>query len=187
MKFEYINHQYVRTVTSPVDRSKQYPEQNIIFANSLDFGVSDEKSSMITMRTVATQGKVQCMLNLDRKELDIQFPLQLDGQTRRFMFRLPFAPLTTICKSKDSSANQTSLIIPFDSPPQYFMQMREGEQLPSGKTHSSFSTREKTWNRWNTWFRETDVVNAQLKQSLRETPLMNHKDNVVVDIGESST
>jgi len=174
----------VRTVPSPVDRTRHYSEFNIIFANSLDFGVRDDNSSMIAMHTVATQAQVQLMLNLDRKELDIQFPLALDGKTRMFRFRLPFALLAHIYKSTNRPKNQTSLIIPFEAPPQFFIQMYEGEKLPGSQTHTSHSPKERNWISWNTWNRETDVVTARLKQSLRNTPLMNHKDKAMIDIGK---
>jgi RNA-dependent RNA polymerase len=172
-----------RTVPSPVNPSRHYSKLNIIYANSLDFGIKDEESSMITMHTVAAHGKVRLMLNLERKELDVQFPTRLDDRVRQFRFRLPFALLAQIYKSTAHPKGQTSLIIPFDSPPQFFIQKYEGEKLPSGQTHTSFSPKERSWIDWNTWFRETDVVADQLKQKLRGTPLMNHKDQATIDIG----
>jgi RNA-dependent RNA polymerase len=175
----------VRTVPSPVDPRKHYHEINILSANTVDFGIRDGPSSMIAMHTVAAHGNVQLMLNLERKELDVQFPLKVDGRTRNFRFRLPFALLARVYKSAEHTPGQTSLIIPFDSPPQFFIQKYDGEKATNGVTHTSFSRKEKFWSDWNTWFRETDVVDGRLKKSLQETPLMNHKDTAIIDIGKS--
>jgi RNA-dependent RNA polymerase len=173
------------TVPSPVDPSKHYQERNILFANSVDFGTQDAKKSLIKMHSVHAPGQVQLMLNLDRKELDVQFPLKLGTATRKFRFRLPIALLSHIYKDVNSVRGQTALIIPFGSPPQFFTQKVEGEHLIDGRMHTSFSTKEKTWIEWNTWFRETDVFDIGLKKSLQGMPLMPYKDTAIIDIGKS--
>jgi RNA-dependent RNA polymerase len=174
-----------RTVPSPINPSKRYQERNILFANSVDFGTQDAEKSLIKMHSVHAPGRVQLMLNLDRKELDIQFPLQIGTETRKFRFRLPFALLSHVYKDAKHVRGQTALIIPFGSPPQFFKQKLEGERLIDGRTHTSFSTKNRFWNEWNTWFRETDIVDTSLKKSLQGMPLMTHKNNAIIDIGKS--
>jgi RNA-dependent RNA polymerase len=174
----------VRSVPSPVDPSKVYHEVNILFANSIDFGMQDATMSMIAMHTVHARGKVQLMLNLDRKELDIQFPLTVSSKTRRFRFRLPIALLSHVYKDPNCDSGQTALVIPYNSPPQFFMQRYEGEKMKNGKIHTSFSTKENMWIEWHTWFRETNVVDAGLEKILQEMPLMNHRGSAIIDIGQ---
>ncbi|KAF1913648.1 RNA dependent RNA polymerase-domain-containing protein [Ampelomyces quisqualis] len=173
----------VSTLPSPVNPSKHYYEYNILYGNSIDFGTADSSMSMIAMHTAQGQGKVQITLNLDRKELDIQFPQKIGDDMRKFRFRLPIALLSHIYKDTKCAPQQTALIIPFESPPQFFIQRHEGERLMNGRTHTSFSTKEKRWIEWNTWFRETDVVDIGFKRSLQGMPLMNHKNKAVIDIG----
>ena len=180
-----MSHLKVRTVPSPVNPSRHYHEYNILFANSVDFGTKDAEKSMIVMHSVGARSRVQLKLDLERKELDIQFPLEVDDNMRKFRFRLPIAQLSHVYRSVTSVEGQTSLIIPFDSPPQFFIQKLEGEKLTNGGTHTSFSPKEKLWQDWNTWFRETDVVGTTLKRSLQKTALMNHKDTAIIDIGKS--
>jgi RNA-dependent RNA polymerase len=178
------------TVPSPVNPLKQYPERNILYANSVDFGTQDADKSLIKMRTVYAPGQVQLMLNLDRKEIDVQFPLKVGNDStdklRKFRFRLPIALLSHIYKDANCDHKQTALIIPFGSAPQFFTKKFEGERLIDGRTHTSFSAKETPWIDWYTWFRETDVVDPDLKKSQQATPIMAHKENAIIDIGKSS-
>ncbi|KAF2030357.1 RdRP-domain-containing protein [Setomelanomma holmii] len=179
----------VRTVPSPLNPSKQYYEFNILFGNSIDFGTRDADMSMIAMHTTQSHKKIQVKLDLSRKELDVQFPVRLGNLVRRLRFQLPIALLSHIylCKDPNRSPKESALIIPFDSPPQFYTQKIEGEDLIEGGRHTSFSTRERKWNDWNTWFRETNVVDAAAKQRLRKMPLMNDEDAAIIDIGRWTT
>jgi RNA-dependent RNA polymerase len=172
-----------RTVRSPVNPSKNYPEIVTLFANSVDFGVTDMDKSMIVMHKVPARGKIQVMLNLDRKELDMRFPQKVGDEIRNLRFRLPIALLSHIYKDAHEPSKQTALIIPFESPPQFFIQRYENERLANGRIHTSFATKDKLWNEWDTWFREIDVVDTNTKKILQEFPLMNHKDTTIIDIG----
>lgn len=176
----------VRTVPSPVHPIRNYPEFNILFANSVDFGIKDAESSMISMHTIEARGRVQLKLDLDRKELSVQFPLKVNGNARNFRFELPIARLSHVYKRVGNLPGQASLIIPFDLSPRFFMQMIEGEEMTNGNRHTSFSVRDRLWVDWNTWFRETDVLDIKLKKSLQDTALMNHKDDAIIDIGMSA-
>jgi RNA-dependent RNA polymerase len=136
------------------------------------------------MHTVYAPGKIQLKLDLDRKELDIKFPLKLGDTMRKFRFRLPITLLSHIYKDTKRRPGQTALIIPFESPPQFFVQKHEGEILSNGIEHTSFCKSENTWIDWNTWFRETDVVDTGLRKTMQVTPLMSNKDTAIIDIGK---
>lgn len=170
---------YVTTVASPVNAANQYYEFNILPANSIDFGVRIADMAMIAMCTVESHGRIQVNLNLKRKELDIQFPLETletGNHMRKFRFRLPISLLSDIYKVSDTNTGQVALIIPFDSPPQFFVQKKEGDD--------SFSPKDKIWNDWDTWYRETDVIDDADRKTLKEFPVMNHKDKAIIDIGK---
>jgi RNA-dependent RNA polymerase len=126
------------------------------------------------------------MLNLNRKELDIQFPLQIDSETHKYRFQLPFALLSYVYKVTDKATGRPTLVISFDSPPQLYIQKKEGEDMEDGRKHtSSFSRKERTWTDWNTWFRETDMISLVARKTLQQVPLMNHTDTAIIDIGKS--
>jgi RNA-dependent RNA polymerase len=174
----------VNKVPSPVNPAKMYCEVNILFAQALDFGIRVADKSMIAMRTVQSDG-IQVTLDLKRKELDIQFPLQIEDETRKYRFQLPFALLSCVYMVTDKATGRPTLVIPFDSPPQFYTQKKEGEDMGDGRKHTSFSRKEKIWTDWNTWFRETDVTSRMVRKSLQQVPLMNHKDTALIDIGKS--
>ncbi|KAF1947306.1 RdRP-domain-containing protein [Clathrospora elynae] len=177
---------FVTTIPRPVNPAKTYYEFNIIPANAIDFGIRIADKSMIAMRTVKSKEGIQMMLNLNRKELDIQFPLNIDREMRKFRFRLPISFLSHIYKVSDKATGHPTLIIPFDSPPQFFIQKKEDEELSDGRRHTSFSRKEKSWIDWSTWFRETDVISGMMRTGLAQAPLMNHKDTAIIDIGRWS-
>lgn len=141
---------------------------------------------MITMRTVKSQGTIRVALDLSRKEIDLQFPLKIDDRHLKCRVRLPFALLSTIYKVACDERGQTALVIPFDSPPQFFIQRVEGELMSTGSTHTSFSQNEKVWTEWQTWFRETDVIAEGDRKSVHKLPLMNNKEAAIIDIGKDN-
>lgn len=179
------------TIASPVNPAKEYFEFNILYANSIEFGVKTADMTMVSMHTVDTPGKVQLMLSLKRKELDIQFPLTIrdensNKKSRKFRFRLPISLLSHVYKVQNKNPNEISLIIPFNSPPQFFMQRNEDELMDNGVVHTSFSDRERSWNDWGTWYRETDIIDDATRKQAKNEPLMSHKDKAIIDIGMGS-
>lgn len=132
------------------------------------------------MSEVHTNGKVQIALNLRRTELEVQFPLMIDNNNHHFSFRLPFSQLSLIYKTQDGVAS-SSLIIPFDRPPQFFVQKK-----PTIQDDSLFPSIERNWNVWNTMFRETDVVDGNKRMAMQTTALTDHKGSAIIDIGKSS-
>jgi len=172
------------TVPSPLNTAKRYYEYNILPARSIEFGTRVAEKTMMSMYTVQSPKGIQMILDLYRKELEIQFPLHLNNGVRKYRFRLPIALLSHVYRVNDETTGQPTLIIPFGSPPQFYVQKREGEVLGDGRNHTSFSEKERAWNDWQTWFRETDITHTRDKKKLQQLPLMNHKDALIIDIGK---
>ncbi|USP82601.1 uncharacterized protein yc1106_09875 [Curvularia clavata] len=170
-------------IKSPVNPTKQYYDLNILYAKQIQFGVRISERSMIEMRNIETSADIQVILNLKRREIDVQFPLQIDTDTRNFRFSLPISLISHIYRTTDQRTGLPSLVIPFDSPPRFYTQKKEGERLEDGSKHTSFSRKDKIWNDWETWHRATDIVNGAVWQAVRESPLMNHKGTAIIDIG----
>lgn len=168
------------TIASPVDPRKKYFELNIFFAKSLDFGTRTAYNESVNMHAVKAEGKVQMTLDLKRKEIDIRFPLYLDNTINKYRFRMPFSILPNIFRVVEEATGQIALIIPFDSPPQFFVQKKpvdDGDE-------SSFPPNDMRWIEWNTWFRETDVVDGQTRKQMKLMPISNHRESAIIDIGE---
>jgi RNA-dependent RNA polymerase len=174
----------VKTVPSPANTARVYYEFNTLPMLGIDFGVNVADKTMIAMHTLRSPEGIYVMLNLVRKELSIQFPIEIDNEMRKFRFELPIALLSRIYKVTDKTTGQPTLIIPFDSPPQFYMQRKEGEYLEDGTKHTTFSKKEKLWNEWNTWSRATDVITNMIRKKSQGSPLMNHKDTAIIDIGK---
>ncbi|KAI4936303.1 hypothetical protein J4E85_001632 [Alternaria conjuncta] len=173
----------VKTVPSPANPAKSYYEINVLPVHGLDFGVNVADKTMIAMHTLRSPGSIYMTLNLMRKELDVLFSVDVDSEMRKFRFALPIALLSRIYKTADTITGQPTLIIPFNSPPQFYMQRSEGEHLEDGRQCSTFSRKERSWNAWDTWFRATDIINNAVKSKSQGLPLMNHKDTAIIDIG----
>ncbi|KAF2857014.1 RdRP-domain-containing protein [Plenodomus tracheiphilus IPT5] len=186
LKYEILS-PLINSIPSPVKPSKYYYEVNMLPAKAISFGARVADLTMTAMQTTQSSDGIYLVLNLKRKELDIQFPLDVSGQSQRHRFRLPIALVSQIYKIPSKHAGQTDLIIPFDSPPQFFIQRGEGEHLQDGSVNTSFTVNEKTWSAWNTWFRETDIVESHISERLLTAPLMNHKDTAIIDLGRWTT
>lgn len=132
------------------------------------------------MHEVYANSKIQIMLNLRRKEVEMQFPLTIDEQNHNFSFRLPISQLSSIHKTEDGH-NSSSMIIPFDRPPQFFVQKK-----PTMEDDSLFPTKERTWNVWSTMFRETDVVDGRTRRGMQTLPLLDRRGSAIIDIGKAS-
>ena len=171
-------------ISSPINPAKQYYEFNLLLANSIDFGIKDGDMSMISMRSVTSQARIQMTLNLKKRELDIQFPLCIGRQTSNFRFMLPISLLSHIYKVPGPKTGQMTLIIPYETSPRFFVQKGERQDLGHGRYHSSFSAKDKIWSDWDTWYRETDIIDSVARTRLTNLPLMNHKDAAIVDIGK---
>ena len=177
----------VLTPPSPVDPQIRYPERTILYADSLDFGFMYDETSMMRMRTIyPTRSRpVQFVLNLLRREIDIQLPLHLElsREARRYQnrqtdvhnyrFRLPIAQLQRIYEIPDGKEKRT-LIIPFDLPPAFFRQVQDIES-----THDTMLY----WNDWQTWLRQTNVLNDEDRNPVAIEPVMLQNERAIIDIG----
>ncbi|CAI6337736.1 unnamed protein product [Periconia digitata] len=169
-------------VTSPVNPHRQYYDANILFSDSLDFGITLAERTLDVMRNIGTNKGIQVALNLgDRKELDFQFPSKIDGQDRKLRFRLPLSLIEHVFLVDDSAKGGSALIIPFHTAPQFFMQCKKTE-IPKTCYH-----KDNVWLDWHTWYRQTDIVDVKTHDLLKATPVMNHHGEVIVDIGRWTT
>lgn len=167
------------TAPSPINPEKAYYEFNIFYANSVDFGVRMLEKSMSVMQTVQARDKVQVTLSLrDRKELDIQFPHIIDNESRNLRFHLPLSLVEVIYKVFDKETDQDALIIPFDTPPKFYVQVKVKD---IGKT---CKMGERIWIAWNTWYRQTDIISRKTRDQLQVSPVMSRKDGAIIDIGK---
>ncbi|KAI8938000.1 hypothetical protein NX059_005674 [Plenodomus lindquistii] len=177
----------VNSVPSPVNPSRHYYELNIIPAKAIAFGAGISDKGMVGMQTLRSPDGISVTLNLKRKELDIQFPMVVGNQNRKYRFRLPIALISQMYKIPGKHAGEIDLLIPFGYSPQFFIQRNEGERLRDGSTNTSFLANENKWNDWSTWFRETDIMESEISQRLSTAPLMNHTDTAIIDIGRWTT
>ncbi|KAJ4362196.1 hypothetical protein N0V95_001544 [Ascochyta clinopodiicola] len=164
----------------PVNPARLYQDRNILFADSIDFGVQMAELELAKMHEVRTKGNVQVTLDLKRKELDIQFPMTIDLESHNFRFRLPIAQLSRIYTIHDGK-NSSSLIIPFKVPPQFFVQKKLNT-----RDSDFFPMKERFWKVWSTWFRETDVVDSRTWRQMQTMPLIHHKGSATIDIETTS-
>ncbi|KAF1958751.1 RdRP-domain-containing protein [Byssothecium circinans] len=181
----YINSSHVRIevasirrfpVLSPVVSTKHYFEDNVLYADSIDFGIILAEKTLHVMRSADAYKEVKVTLSLgERKELDVQFPLMIDDSFRKLRFRLPLSLANLLFMVKNTKTGGYDLIIPFESPPQFFMQAKD--------ISKTFGENDRIWLDWYSWYRQTDVVNAATAERLRSIPVMNHKDETIIDIG----
>lgn len=132
------------------------------------------------MHDVHAAGQVQVKLNLRRKEVEMQFPLAIDKQTYTFSFRLPISQLSCIYKT-EIERNSSSLVIPFDRPPQFFVHKK-----PTMEDDSLFPAKERTWKAWSLMFRETDIVNGRTRREMQALPLLDGRGSAIIDIGKTA-
>ncbi|KAF1934276.1 RdRP-domain-containing protein [Didymella exigua CBS 183.55] len=176
-----VRHPTLFTVPSPVNSAIQYQENNILYANYISFGIQTEKKSLVNMHEVHAAGEVQIKLNLRRKEVEVQFPLTIDKQKHTCSFQLPISQLSGIHKTEDGRRS-SSIIIPFDRPPQFFVQKK-----PTTKDDSMFPTKERSWSVWSTMFRETDVIDGRTRGCMQTLPLSDGRGSAIIDIGRWTT
>ena len=167
------------TVASPVNPKRRYFEVNTFFADTLRFGARTAQDESINMYTVHSKSKIQLTLDLKRKEIDIRFPLCIEDSKSNLRFRMPFSLLSNIYKVVEGNTDEVALIIPFDNSPQFFVQ-----KIPiDDDDESAFSSNDLRWVDWNTWFRETDVVDGPTRKHMGLKPLSNCRDSAIIDIG----
>ncbi|KAF2752043.1 RdRP-domain-containing protein, partial [Sporormia fimetaria CBS 119925] len=182
-------------VMSPVIRNKQYPELNMFFAESLDFGVSTGPNTMTRMYTASKTNRHPVMITLDlnRKRIFIRFSHYIGGKdSHRYMFEVPLALLQAVYRVPGEVPSQQALVIPFGCSPRFFRYASTDEELnaafdqASTEGSSSYSTK-KFWREHDAWYRQTDVLDHRVRDILGMTPVMHTKNLPVVDIGRWTT
>ncbi|KAF2691528.1 RdRP-domain-containing protein [Lentithecium fluviatile CBS 122367] len=177
-----LSHIRLYPVLSPVNPTKKYHEFNVLYANSIDFGVTVADKAVSVMQTLHACNDVRVTLSLrDRKELDFQFPCMIDGDSRKLRFRLPLSLVGVIYQVNDKETGQCTLIIPYETPPQFFMQIK------ANSISKTCNPNERTWIDWYTWYRQTDIVHRATRSRLETIPVMTHTDGAIIDIGRWTT
>lgn len=172
----------MRTLQSPVDSSKSYHELNILYGNILDFGVPLAERTMMKQHTVTAFKRIQLSLDLSRRKLSLQFPMAIDGAWYKYKLEMPFAQLQNIYSAEDQEKRQSTLIIPFNTPPRFFRFAHGEEELAA-----TFNPSDKVWRDTNAWYRQTDVLDDEMDHISGRLPVMNMKDAPVIDIGKVTT
>jgi RNA-dependent RNA polymerase len=154
-----------------------------LLASSLDFGILHSEHEMMLMKSInaLTDTEVKLLLDLIKRELVIVFPLVLPSNPHQrssdhklFKVRISLDKLKQIYVEKIGTVHQ-SLVIPLDCPPEVYLQTRD--------IKSTHDDGERSWREWQTWFRQTDVVEDR-EQSGGE-PTRFRKEKSIIDIGRT--
>ncbi|KAK6502188.1 hypothetical protein TWF506_002779 [Arthrobotrys conoides] len=181
------------TIESPVNRALRFPESFELPVQRLDFGFMVHEKTMMSMYAVEASGKgvwkkpldIVFQVDLSRKQLDIRFGLRFDasgGKKRRqekYRMRIPFVALQSLYETTPDNldGSSRSILIPLQYPPHVWRQLFD------------FSLSHKTdnphWSEWDTWFRQTDIV--ENSEEFRTEPLAIRKKKPTIDIGRWTT
>ena len=190
----------------PVHPKSQYPETMVrclspnaytptnssqtMHAESVDFGVMFDQSTMMNMRTVLPTREKGIRLRMDmfHKELSVEFPMHIVDprttsnqsnmqrgkydRTELFQFRIPFTQLKVLYQLVGQGQKLT-LLISMETPPKFF------KQLDPSKSHDDTAV---TWGESDSWYRQTDLV--YLPNGLRKASLTWRKTSPIIDLGK---
>ena len=173
---------------SPVNPQRRYPERMELYAETLDFGIMLQPSTMMSKKSIQSTHKtpVKLIQNMRFQELTVEFQLvkpngqstsdpdpMTTGRTDLFRFRVPFQQMQTIYLVPGPQ-DQLVLLVPLDIPPKFFRKL-------SG-IHTDDPTA-KSWFESDTWYRQTDV--ACVPSILRSSAVALEKSKPVLDLGTS--
>ncbi|KAK6331013.1 hypothetical protein TWF718_003204 [Orbilia javanica] len=190
----YLDHpREALTLESPVNRAIRFPESFELPVQQLDFGFMIHETTMMSMFAVEASEKgvwkkpldIVFQVDLSRKQLEIRFGLRFDasgGQKRReekYRLRIPFVALEGLYETTPVGQNESSrsIMIPLQYPPHVWRQL-----FDFSRTHSPDNPH---WSEWDTWFRQTDIV-ENISELLTE-PLAIRKKKPTIDIGRWTT
>lgn len=190
----------------PVHPKSQYPETMVrclspnastptntsqtMHAESVDFGVMFDQSTMMNMRTVLPTREKGIRLRMDmfHKELSVEFPMHIVDprttsnqsnmqrgkydRTELFQFRIPFTQLKLLHQLVGQGQKLT-LLISMETPPKFF------KQLDPSKSHDDTAV---TWGESDSWYRQTDLV--YVPNGLRKASLTWRKTSPIIDLGK---
>ncbi|KAF3188622.1 hypothetical protein TWF788_000370 [Orbilia oligospora] len=181
------------TIESPVNRALRFPESFELPVQRLDFGFMVQETTMMSMFAVEASERgvwrkpldILFQVDLSRKQLDIRFGLRFDassGRKRRqekYRMRIPFVALQSLYETTPDNQNggSRSILIPLQYPPHVWRQLFDFSR--------SHKTDNPHWSEWDTWFRQTDIV--ENSEEFRMEPLAIRKKKPTIDIGRWTT
>ena len=172
------------TIPSPVNPTVHYPRSMVLNAESLDFGIMYNLTTMLGLHHVAGRvNEQQLRLNLFRKEFCIEFRLQTNDDSgtkpvRRmetFRFSIPLSGLKSVYRT-DAGNSRAALVISLRLPPCYFRKIAESESHEEGS---------RLWFEDDVWYRQTDILDSPAKLRHRSTSL--RRFNSIIDLGRWTT
>ena len=110
--------------------------------------------------------------NMLRREIVIEFRIDINGRPELFRFSLRFDDLSTVYRVKSKSSDTIELVVTLPTPPRFFRKMDEPE------THES---KARYWAELDSWYRQTDITHSP--EALRDTPVALKKPSPIIDIG----
>ena len=189
-----------------VDSKSKYPETMVrclnsnpttsadtfqtMYAESVDFGIMLDQTTMMNMRTVLPMGetRIRFCISLFHKEISVEFPMHIVDpransdnpntqkgkydRTELFQFRIPFTRLKVIHQIA-GQGHKLILLISMETPPKFY------KQLDPFKSHDDKAA---TWGDNDAWYRQTDLV--YMPNGLKKSSLTWKKANPIVDLGE---
>lgn len=144
----------------------------------MDFGFMYSPSHMMLMKTVdpLPGHRVELMLNLHKSRLFVKFPLKFTSSHKdveSFQFTIPLSKMTRAYVAHPNPFCKV-IILPLEAPPEF-----EAKTKDIRSTHDTFVP---TWNEWQSWCRQTDIVEDRAR--LEVSPIRFRKEDVVIDIGK---
>ncbi|KAF8424303.1 RNA dependent RNA polymerase-domain-containing protein [Tirmania nivea] len=227
-----------RTVASPVDVNRIYPESFTYEADMLEFGIMYSENQMLSMYRTQKGAKVRFTVNLFRRHIDVTFkhdfkapppentayrnlfakwkrmireqkaeeqkdtqqtdqgsedegsePSQLEAddtfegweRDETYRFQLQFEHLGPILEQPTEDENSRAFVfsLPDGFPPEFF------RKLHAVAKSFSDDPKERIWNEWDAWFRQTSVTyHPQCTQIL---PTTLRQPYATIDIGRWTT
>ena len=160
-----------------------------MYAESVDFGIMFNQTTMMIMRTVLSMGdlRIKFSMNVFHKEISVEFPMRIvdprvsskDPNTQRgkydrtelFQFRIPFTQLKVIHQIA-AEEDKLVLLVSTETPPKFF------KQLDPSKSHDDTAV---VWGDNDVWYRQTDLV--YVPNTLKKSSLTWRKKNPIIDLG----
>lgn len=135
---------------SPARKGVKYEDRTELYGKSLDFGVLTDPTKMMVMaRSGSMQQKPKLVLNLHRKEIEVQFPWQQISANRSAVRTFRFI-IALDEEFKIWQLSDRSFVLHLTKPPWYSKQLAEA----IANTHSPDA---QMWNIEDTWARQTDL------------------------------
>lgn len=163
-------------------------------AESLDFGIMLDETTMMRMCTALPNSETQITFRQDmfHREITVEFPFRIidprthkgnNGgpnvgrydRTDRFRFCIPFSQ-TKMIRHVGTEGERMVLLITLPTPPKFF------KLIDKAQSHDEAS---KIWKDRDAWYRQTDVVYDP--KHLRKKGLTLQKTKPIIDLGRWTT